>query len=108
MKTHCLKYGENHKTGDCPIKEKMENPTCINCGQKENVVSSSTDCPKYPKPKNGKSNNDKNKNQTSVSSKPVILGVSYVNMFLLLLMPPDRQRPDQGPRNSSWQSDACS
>ncbi|GFY15379.1 hypothetical protein TNCV_1571901 [Trichonephila clavipes] len=23
--------------------------------------------------------------------------------LLLLLMPPDRQRPDQGPRNSSWQ-----
>ncbi|GFX11707.1 hypothetical protein TNCV_4340531 [Trichonephila clavipes] len=27
--------------------------------------------------------------------------------MLLLLMPPDRQRPDRGPRNSSGLSDAC-
>ncbi|GFT61024.1 RNA-directed DNA polymerase from mobile element jockey [Trichonephila clavipes] len=31
MKTRCLKCGENHRTGECSIKEKIENPLCINC-----------------------------------------------------------------------------
>ncbi|GFU84409.1 putative RNA-directed DNA polymerase from transposon X-element [Trichonephila clavipes] len=31
MKTRCLKCGEEHRTGQCTIKEKIENPTCINC-----------------------------------------------------------------------------
>ncbi|GFX32442.1 probable RNA-directed DNA polymerase from transposon BS [Trichonephila clavipes] len=35
IKTRCLKCGEPHRTGDCPIKTKIENPTCINCQQKD-------------------------------------------------------------------------
>ncbi|GFX42917.1 uncharacterized protein TNCV_5072811 [Trichonephila clavipes] len=35
IKTRCLKCGEPHKTGDCPITDKIENPTCINCGEKD-------------------------------------------------------------------------
>ncbi|GFS80259.1 putative RNA-directed DNA polymerase from transposon X-element [Trichonephila clavipes] len=31
IQTRCLKCGEPHKTGDCPIKENIDNPTCINC-----------------------------------------------------------------------------
>ncbi|GFY58321.1 uncharacterized protein TNIN_340331 [Trichonephila inaurata madagascariensis] len=30
MRTRCLKCGEPHKTIDCPIKDKIENPKCIN------------------------------------------------------------------------------
>ncbi|GFW87408.1 uncharacterized protein TNCV_1267811 [Trichonephila clavipes] len=28
MRTRCLKCGESHRTNECPIKEKIENPLC--------------------------------------------------------------------------------
>ncbi|GFV63989.1 putative RNA-directed DNA polymerase from transposon X-element [Trichonephila clavipes] len=40
IKTRCLKCGEPHKTGDCPITDKIENPTCINCGEKGHLANS--------------------------------------------------------------------
>ncbi|GFX50823.1 uncharacterized protein TNCV_2724061 [Trichonephila clavipes] len=42
-----------------------------------------------------------------------LYSINYKSVFfnflklLLSLMPPDRQRPDRGPRNLSWLSDAC-
>ncbi|GFV60735.1 uncharacterized protein TNCV_4092581 [Trichonephila clavipes] len=30
MRTRCLKCGEYHRTSHCPIKERIENPKCIN------------------------------------------------------------------------------
>ncbi|GFT05511.1 uncharacterized protein TNCV_3160031 [Trichonephila clavipes] len=35
IKTRYLKCGEPHKTGDCPIKTKIENPTCIIASRKD-------------------------------------------------------------------------
>ncbi|GFS64144.1 putative RNA-directed DNA polymerase from transposon X-element [Trichonephila clavipes] len=63
IQTSCLKCGESHKTGDCPIKEKIENPTCINCNQKGHMANSHR-CPKYPKvqPKKGEASQNRNKN----------------------------------------------
>ncbi|GFU49573.1 probable RNA-directed DNA polymerase from transposon X-element [Trichonephila clavipes] len=63
IQTRCLKCGESHKTGDCPIKEKLENPTCINCNQKGHMANSHR-CPKYPKvqPKKGEASQNRNKN----------------------------------------------
>ncbi|GFU86255.1 probable RNA-directed DNA polymerase from transposon X-element [Trichonephila clavipes] len=63
IQTRCLKCGESHKTGDCPIKEKIENPTCINCNQKGHMANSHR-CPKYPKvqPKKGEASQNRNKN----------------------------------------------
>ncbi|GFU98743.1 probable RNA-directed DNA polymerase from transposon X-element [Trichonephila clavipes] len=55
MKTRCLKCGENHRTGACQIKEKIENPLCINCNAKGHMASS-TECPLFPKPRKGKEN----------------------------------------------------
>ncbi|GFV62662.1 probable RNA-directed DNA polymerase from transposon X-element [Trichonephila clavipes] len=43
MKTRCLKCGENHRTGECSIKEKIENPLCINCNTNGHMASS-TEC----------------------------------------------------------------
>ncbi|GFT23771.1 nucleic-acid-binding protein from transposon X-element [Trichonephila clavipes] len=31
MITRCLKCGKDHPTNDCDIKERQENPYCINC-----------------------------------------------------------------------------
>ncbi|GFT97992.1 uncharacterized protein TNCV_3125781 [Trichonephila clavipes] len=53
MKTRCLKCGEEHRTGQCNIKEKINNPTCINCNAKGHMASS-TECPLFPKPRKGK------------------------------------------------------
>ncbi|GFU95737.1 putative RNA-directed DNA polymerase from transposon BS [Trichonephila clavipes] len=33
LHTRCLKCGEPHRTNDCPIKEKIANPICINCNK---------------------------------------------------------------------------
>ncbi|GFW01483.1 nucleic-acid-binding protein from transposon X-element [Trichonephila clavipes] len=33
MRTRCLKCGESHRTNDCPIKDKIQNPVCINCNK---------------------------------------------------------------------------
>ncbi|GFV24088.1 nucleic-acid-binding protein from transposon X-element [Trichonephila clavipes] len=61
IKTRCLKCGEPHKTGDCPIKTKIENPTCINCQQKGHLANSHR-CPKFPKPKPKKGEASQNRN----------------------------------------------
>ncbi|GFV10971.1 nucleic-acid-binding protein from transposon X-element [Trichonephila clavipes] len=52
LKPRCLKCGKEHPTKQCPIKERQENPFCINC--KEHGHSASyTKCPLFPKPKKG-------------------------------------------------------
>ncbi|GFV28276.1 uncharacterized protein TNCV_2221111 [Trichonephila clavipes] len=33
MRTRCLKCGESHRTNECPIKERIQNPVCINCNK---------------------------------------------------------------------------
>ncbi|GFV93642.1 nucleic-acid-binding protein from transposon X-element [Trichonephila clavipes] len=85
IKTRCLKCGEPHKTGDCPIKTKIENPTCINCQQKGHLANSHR-CPKFPKPKPKKGEASQNRNSKkennnhnifSTSSATVQKGVSF-------------------------------
>ncbi|GBL94127.1 hypothetical protein AVEN_185078-1 [Araneus ventricosus] len=34
MNTRCIKCNGEHATRDCNIKEKIAEPTCINCGEK--------------------------------------------------------------------------
>ncbi|GFX03215.1 probable RNA-directed DNA polymerase from transposon X-element [Trichonephila clavipes] len=58
MKTRCLKCGGGHRTGQCEIKEKIINPTCINCNA-EGHMASSTECPLFPKPRKGKGQSQK-------------------------------------------------
>ncbi|GFX26997.1 uncharacterized protein TNCV_802971 [Trichonephila clavipes] len=52
MKTRCLKCGGGHRTGQCEIKEKIINPTYINCNAQGHMASS-TECPLFPKPRKG-------------------------------------------------------
>ncbi|GFW81514.1 PRE_C2HC domain-containing protein [Trichonephila clavipes] len=52
MKTRCLKCGGGHRTGQCEIKEKIVNPTCINCNAQGHMASS-TECLLFPKPRKG-------------------------------------------------------
>ncbi|GFW80693.1 uncharacterized protein TNCV_3235451 [Trichonephila clavipes] len=43
-----MQCGEEHLTKDCKIKERQENPFCINCH-----AACYTKCPKFPHPKKG-------------------------------------------------------
>ncbi|GFU29161.1 RNA-directed DNA polymerase from mobile element jockey [Trichonephila clavipes] len=92
IRTRCLKCGEPHKTGDCPIKTIIENPTCINCHQKGHLANSHR-CPKFPKqkPKKGEASqnrnnsNDNNKSKNnhnifSTTSAAVRKEISYANI----------------------------
>ncbi|GFX26214.1 nucleic-acid-binding protein from transposon X-element [Trichonephila clavipes] len=52
LKPRCLKCGNEHPTKQCPIKERQENPFCINC-QEYGHSACYTKCPHFPKPKKG-------------------------------------------------------
>ncbi|GFX62748.1 uncharacterized protein TNCV_3350741 [Trichonephila clavipes] len=52
LKPRCLKCGKEHPTRQCPIKERQENPFCINC-QECGHSASYTKCHKFPQPKKG-------------------------------------------------------
>ncbi|GFU11591.1 hypothetical protein TNCV_4492241 [Trichonephila clavipes] len=50
MRTRCLKCGDSHRTSDCPIKEKITNPICINCN-KTGRMANWSQCEEFPKRK---------------------------------------------------------
>ncbi|GFT51144.1 hypothetical protein TNCV_4817441 [Trichonephila clavipes] len=78
MKTRCLKCGENHRTVECSIKEKIENPLCINCNTNGHMASS-TECPLFPKPRNGtgKTAAENRKRNENNKNSLIITGLSF-------------------------------
>ncbi|GFQ88799.1 hypothetical protein TNCT_385001 [Trichonephila clavata] len=76
------------RTGECPIKERIENPTCINCGETGHLANSNR-CTKFPKtqPKKGDASqnrnfNNNNANTTAINaipSAPTRKNVSYAD-----------------------------
>ncbi|GFT16203.1 nucleic-acid-binding protein from transposon X-element [Trichonephila clavipes] len=85
IKTRCLKCGQEHRTSDCPIKEKIENPQCIHCKATGHMANWSQ-CPKFPKtkPRKGDALNDRNKNninenRPTFNSNKATPNVSYAN-----------------------------
>ncbi|GFW86972.1 uncharacterized protein TNCV_1383881 [Trichonephila clavipes] len=52
LKPRCLKCGNEHPTRQCPIKERQDNPFCINC-QEYGHSACYTKYPKFPKLKKG-------------------------------------------------------
>ncbi|GFT72168.1 nucleic-acid-binding protein from transposon X-element [Trichonephila clavipes] len=77
MTPRCLKCGKAHLTKDCDIKERQENPFCINC-EVYGHTACYTKCPKFPKPKNG--NPITNRNKKVFTSNNVVEGISFANM----------------------------
>ncbi|GFT58205.1 hypothetical protein TNCV_761971 [Trichonephila clavipes] len=69
MRTRCLKCGESHRTSDCPIKEKIENPVCINCN-KTGHMENWSQCEEFPKRKLRKGETVRNRNTITENSKP--------------------------------------
>ncbi|GFX17265.1 nucleic-acid-binding protein from transposon X-element [Trichonephila clavipes] len=83
LKPRCLKCGKDHPTKQCQIKERQENPFCINC-QEYGHSACYTKCPHFPKPRKGSPlpktptfNNNKYKE-----------GVSFANIVSGINSPP--------------------
>ncbi|GFW98385.1 uncharacterized protein TNCV_1092631 [Trichonephila clavipes] len=76
MKKRCQKCSESHRNGTCQIKEKIDNPLCINCNAKGHMASS-TECPFFPKPRKGKGKSPVQNLKLNFNNSPVIPGVSY-------------------------------
>ncbi|GFU10339.1 transposable element Tcb1 transposase [Trichonephila clavipes] len=68
MRTRCLKCGESHRTNECPIKEKIENPVCINCNKTGHMANWSQ-CEEFPKRKLRKGETIRNRNTSTETNK---------------------------------------
>ncbi|GFT39186.1 uncharacterized protein TNCV_2897101 [Trichonephila clavipes] len=79
MRPRCLKCGKDHATRNCHIKERQQNPFCINC-QDFGHSACYTKCPKFPQPKKGAafSNPIARKNFSSKWTKE---GTSFANVI---------------------------
>ncbi|GFU90693.1 uncharacterized protein TNCV_5139991 [Trichonephila clavipes] len=64
MITRCLKCGKEHQTKECDIKERQENPYCINCNAYGHTACYSK-CPNFPKPRKGSPLLNKNSKKSS-------------------------------------------
>ncbi|GFW74248.1 uncharacterized protein TNCV_2524521 [Trichonephila clavipes] len=85
LKPRCLKCGKEHTTKQCPIKERQENPFCINC-QEYGHSACYTKCPKFPRPKKGSplleiKNFNSNVRKEGVSFANVVSGVTFPSPF---------------------------
>ncbi|GFX83722.1 hypothetical protein TNCV_349861 [Trichonephila clavipes] len=68
MRTRCLKCGESHRTNECPIKDKIQNPVCINCNKTGHMANWSQ-CEEFPKRKPRKGETIRNRNTSTESNK---------------------------------------
>ncbi|GFX08206.1 nucleic-acid-binding protein from transposon X-element [Trichonephila clavipes] len=68
MRTRCLKCGESHRTNECPIKDKIQNPLCINCNKTGHMANWSQ-CEEFPKRKPRKGETIRNRNTSTESNK---------------------------------------
>ncbi|GFX49051.1 hypothetical protein TNCV_786071 [Trichonephila clavipes] len=67
--------GENHITRDCPIKQKLETPYCINCNIYGHMANY-RGCPSFPKPPKGAAKNNRN-SYTNIYNSLVRPNISY-------------------------------
>ncbi|GFV18527.1 uncharacterized protein TNCV_2871601 [Trichonephila clavipes] len=68
MRTRCLKCGESHRTNECPIKDKIQNPVCINCNKTGHMANWSQS-EEFPKRKPRKGETIRNRNTSTESNK---------------------------------------
>ncbi|GFQ74283.1 nucleic-acid-binding protein from transposon X-element [Trichonephila clavata] len=77
MRARCLKCRQQHRTKDCSITEKLDNPTCINCKEVGHLVSS-YNCPQYPqiKKKTADPIQNRNENRNVIQANKVVAKAS--------------------------------
>ncbi|GFU52030.1 uncharacterized protein TNCV_862191 [Trichonephila clavipes] len=76
MPPRCLKCGKEHLTKNCDIKERQDNPFCINC-ETYGHTACYTKCPKFPKSRLGNPFENRNK---AFNSNNVVEGISFASM----------------------------
>ncbi|GFU89337.1 nucleic-acid-binding protein from transposon X-element [Trichonephila clavipes] len=103
MTPRCLKCGKAHLTRECEIKERQDNPYCINC-EAYGHTACYTKCPKFLKPKNGTPIS--NRNKKAFTSNNVVEGISFANMVSGKPKINDSQTTNTNSNNSERQSHA--
>ncbi|GFQ97010.1 hypothetical protein TNCT_548331 [Trichonephila clavata] len=98
MRARCLKCGQGHRTKDCSITEKLDNPTCINCKEVDHLASS-FNCPKYPQIKKKTTDQVQNKNEDRnlfQADKVTAKDLSYANALkgTISVTKPNTSQPD--------------
>ncbi|GFU00018.1 uncharacterized protein TNCV_1659741 [Trichonephila clavipes] len=93
MITRCLKCGKEHPTKECDIKERQENPYCINCNAYGDTPCYAK-CPNFPKPRKGYPL--LNRNSKKFTSNNVVEGISFANM-----VSGNKNNNDSPPSNNS-------
>ncbi|GFS74439.1 uncharacterized protein TNCV_784761 [Trichonephila clavipes] len=78
MNLRCLKCRKDHPTKESEIKEKQDNPYCINCEVYEHTACY-TKCPRIPKPK--KETPISNRNNRNFTSNHVVDGIPFANLL---------------------------
>ncbi|GFV52153.1 uncharacterized protein TNCV_5070741 [Trichonephila clavipes] len=96
----CLKWGKEHVTRNCQLKERQLNPFCINC-QDFGHSACYTKCPKFPQSKKGTAFSDPTKKK-SFSSKWTKEGISFANVVsgeISSQIPPENEnKKEDSPR----------
>ncbi|GFT51163.1 probable RNA-directed DNA polymerase from transposon X-element [Trichonephila clavipes] len=81
IKPRCLKCSKEHRTGECPIKERLDTPHCINCDV-DGHTANWRSCPAFPKIKAKKGAATENRNKVApktFTSKKANANLSYAN-----------------------------
>ncbi|GFT12917.1 hypothetical protein NPIL_519341 [Nephila pilipes] len=81
MFPRCLKCAQNHRIGECTIKEKNHEPVCINCGL--NHIGKWRRCQKCPKPKKAPAKETSTvatENRNKPPTRIVSENISYANI----------------------------
>ncbi|GFW06386.1 nucleic-acid-binding protein from transposon X-element [Trichonephila clavipes] len=69
IKPRCLKCSKEHRTGECPIKERLDTPHCINCDA-DGHTANWRSCPAFPKIKTKKGAATENRNKVAQKPSP--------------------------------------
>ncbi|GFV25521.1 nucleic-acid-binding protein from transposon X-element [Trichonephila clavipes] len=99
MKPRCLKCSKEHRTGNCPIKERLHTPHCINCDS-DGHPANWRSCPAFPKIKNKKGAPAENRNKPLINSHlkyPILTSLTQMrpltnNRWQHLSIDPRRRR----------------
>ncbi|GFV01976.1 uncharacterized protein TNCV_4979241 [Trichonephila clavipes] len=90
MITRCLKCGKEHPTKECDIKERQENPYCINCNAYGHTACYSK-CPNFPKPRKGSpllNRNSKKSSPVTTWSKEFPSPAWFLETKIIMTPPP--------------------
>ncbi|GFX74840.1 hypothetical protein TNCV_636671 [Trichonephila clavipes] len=81
IKPRCLKCSKEHRTGECPMKERLDTPHCINCNA-DGHTANWRSCPAFPKIKTKKGTATENHNKNTpktFTTKMANANLSYAN-----------------------------